>query len=91
MEVTRELIVPATAARTFGLVDDLGEYPTWLRMVHAATPIDEPVEGATGTEPPAWIVELRGAGRALRPVEAAAHGALGPRTDRTGAVRAGRA
>ena len=59
MEVTRELIVPATAARTFGLVDDLGEYPTGLRMVHAATPIDEPVEGATGTEPPAWIVELR--------------------------------
>jgi len=59
MEITRELIVPATVERTFGLVDDLGVYPTWLRMVHAATPTDDPVEPDTGTERAAWIVELR--------------------------------
>ena len=58
MEITRELIVPATVERTFGLVDDLGEYPAWLRMVHAATPADETVPPDAGTDP-AWIVELR--------------------------------
>jgi hypothetical protein len=59
MEITRELIVPANAERTFGFVDDLGEYPSWLRMVHAAIPTDEPDQPGTRTGPPAWIVELR--------------------------------
>ena len=60
MEITRELIVPATVERTFGLVDDLGEYPAWLRMVHAATPTDETVApDDAGTAEVAWIVELR--------------------------------
>ena len=58
MEITRDLIVPATVERTFGLVDDLGVYPTWLRMVHAATPDDSAETGST-TGQPAWIVELR--------------------------------
>ena len=56
MEIIRELVVPATVERTFGLVDDLEHYPSWLRMVHAATPdtsTDEPLSD------PAWIVELR--------------------------------
>ncbi len=57
MEITRDLIVPATAERTFALVDDLGAYPTWLQMVHAATPDDG--EPGAATERPAWIVELR--------------------------------
>jgi len=59
MEITRELIVPATVERTFGLVDDLGVYPTWLRMVHAATPSDEPGQPEAETGRRAWIVELR--------------------------------
>ncbi len=59
MEITRELIVPATVERTFGLVDDLGEYPAWLRMVHAATPTDDTVAPDAGAADPAWIVELR--------------------------------
>ncbi len=59
MEITRELIVPATVERTFGLVDDLGEYPAWLRMVHAATPTDDTVAPDAGAAEVAWIVELR--------------------------------
>jgi Polyketide cyclase / dehydrase and lipid transport len=59
MEIIRELIVPATVERTFELVDDLGVYPTWLRMVHAATPSDDPAQPDGRTDGPAWIVELR--------------------------------
>ncbi len=59
MEITRELIVPATVERTFGLVDDLTEYPTWMRMVHGATPTVEPLDGPSDPGRPAWIVELR--------------------------------
>ncbi|MET0663382.1 MAG: SRPBCC family protein [Ilumatobacteraceae bacterium] len=58
MEITRDLIVPATIERTFALVDDLGVYPTWLRMVHAATPDDSAEPDRTAGRP-AWIVELR--------------------------------
>jgi Polyketide cyclase / dehydrase and lipid transport len=58
MEITRDLIVPATPERTFALVDDLRVYPSWLRLVHAAIP-DDSAELDAPAGGPAWIVELR--------------------------------
>jgi hypothetical protein len=57
VQIVRELNLPASTAWTFGHVDDLGRYPSWMRMVHEAVPTsagpDDPPDA------PAWIVELQ--------------------------------
>ncbi|MGH9132302.1 MAG: SRPBCC family protein [Ilumatobacteraceae bacterium] len=53
MEITERLAVPCAPAELYHHVDDLAKYPSWMRLVHAAEPVDDP-EGR-----PAWTVELR--------------------------------
>ena len=54
MELTADLSAPCSPSELFGWIDDLGRYPEWMGLVHAAAPIESPVAGD-----PAWDVELR--------------------------------
>ncbi len=54
MELTADLSAPCDPNELFGWIDDLGQYPRWMGLVHHATKT-EPL--ATGE--PAWDVELR--------------------------------
>jgi hypothetical protein len=57
VEIVRDLDLAASARRTFEFVDDLGRYPSWMRLVHEATPAPS-VDG----DPPgssAWFVVLQ--------------------------------
>ncbi|MGI9645299.1 MAG: SRPBCC family protein [Ilumatobacteraceae bacterium] len=54
MEVERRLVAPRSAADVFPYVDDLGVYPTWMRLAHEV----EAVESGPG-EDLAWDVEIR--------------------------------
>ncbi|MAT04594.1 MAG: hypothetical protein CL424_06085 [Acidimicrobiaceae bacterium] len=56
MRTTETALVAAPAAEVFPFVCDLGRYPVWMPLVHAATPID--VDAATGALP-TWDVEIR--------------------------------
>lgn len=49
MRTTESVLIPAAPERVFPFVVDLGEYPRWLPLVHAAAPAGEA----------AWSVELR--------------------------------
>lgn len=53
MEIQRHVTVPGPAERAFSLVDDLGEYPTWMDLVH------EVVEEERSDGDRAWNVELQ--------------------------------
>jgi hypothetical protein len=69
VQIVRAVELPAPAERVFGFVDDLGRYPTWMRLVREAEPtagaaIDPPADAAPSTGSPtgsavAWIVELQ--------------------------------
>lgn len=49
MRTSESVLVPATPDVVFPFVVDLGAYPRWLPLVHAADPVAEA----------AWVVELR--------------------------------
>jgi hypothetical protein len=51
VDVDASMTAPCAANDLFAYVDDLGRYPEWMTLVHAATP----VEVDTGV----WRVELR--------------------------------
>ena len=53
MEITQRLEVPCAPAELYDHVDDLGRYPSWMRLVHTAERVDD----QRGR--PAWTVELR--------------------------------
>jgi hypothetical protein len=55
MDIHTELEADCSPAALFAWVDDLVDYPAWMRLVHRVEPA-EPVDGDTG---PAWDVELR--------------------------------
>ena len=50
MDLDVDLETPATPARLFASVEDLGDYPAWMGLVHAARSVEADV----------WDVELRG-------------------------------
>lgn len=52
MRATESVRVPAPPAIVYPFVVDLGVYPSWLPLVHAA-------EADVGTGSPTWRVELR--------------------------------
>ena len=57
MQIVRELDLPASAERTFSFLDDLERYPSWMGLVHEATPT-----GPSPTDPAhalAWVIELQ--------------------------------
>ena len=54
MELTADLSAPCDPNELFGWIDDLGQYPQWMGLVHIAIP-SEPLP----TGEPAWDVELR--------------------------------
>ncbi len=58
MEIVRTLDAPGSADRLFSLLDDLGEYPRWMPLVHGVTPVSSGSGRGNGPEP-AWDVELR--------------------------------
>lgn len=49
MHTSESVLVPASPDVVFPFVVDLGAYPRWLPLVHAADPVDDA----------AWTVELR--------------------------------
>ena len=51
MDVTFSAAAPCSPTELFAWVDDLGRYPRWMDLVHAATPVD-------GTDAE-WETELR--------------------------------
>jgi hypothetical protein len=51
MDVHASLDAPCSADRLFGFVDDLGEYPAWMDLLHRV----EPAAAGEAT----WQVELR--------------------------------
>lgn len=53
MEIERHTVVPASAERTFALVDDLSAYPAWMDLVHDVR------EATPAGDRPAWDVELQ--------------------------------
>ncbi len=52
MRTSESVSVPAPPDAVFPFIVDLATYPSWLGLVHAATP-----DASTGA--PAWLVELR--------------------------------
>jgi hypothetical protein len=52
MRTTESVVIAAEPSAVYPYVVDLGAYPRWLPLVHAATP-------APDADPPAWEVELR--------------------------------
>lgn len=60
MRSTETARVGAPAAAVFPLVADLGRYPSWMPLVHAATPSPPGLPGdAVVDAAPAWDVEIR--------------------------------
>jgi Polyketide cyclase / dehydrase and lipid transport len=57
VQIVRELDLPASPERTFGLVDDLARYPSWMGLVHEANPA--PSSPTDPADAPAWTVELQ--------------------------------
>ncbi|MGD9702416.1 MAG: SRPBCC family protein [Acidimicrobiia bacterium] len=57
VDVRAELDAPCTPEELFGWVDDLADYPSWMRLAHRvdATEPDEELDDGG----PAWQVELR--------------------------------
>lgn len=54
MEIERRLLAPCPPQDVYGYVDDLGVYPSWMRLVREVVPVEAgPEEDAT------WEVELR--------------------------------
>lgn len=53
MRTSETVDVAAPAATVYEIVADLGTYPSWLPLVHAADPVN------AGTASSAWSVELR--------------------------------
>ena len=53
MEITERLVMPCGPADVYDHIHDLERYPAWMRLVHAATPVVDPLDR------PAWTVELR--------------------------------
>lgn len=53
LRTTESVLVPASPAEVFPHVATLDRYPSWLRLVHQAAPVDD------GGAVPAWTVELR--------------------------------
>lgn len=49
MRTSESVLVPASPSVVFPFVVDLGAYPRWLPLVHAADPVGDA----------AWVVELR--------------------------------
>lgn len=56
MDVHATLEAAGSADRLFSFVDDLGDYPQWMDLVHRVE-VAAPVDGDDGR--PAWNVELR--------------------------------
>lgn len=54
MELTADLSAPCDPSELFGWIEDLGQYPQWMGLVHVATATDPLANGQ-----PAWDVELR--------------------------------
>jgi hypothetical protein len=54
VELTRDVAVAGPAPEVFALVDDLGEYPGWMDLVH-----DVELDPLAAADRPAWDVELR--------------------------------
>ena len=52
VDVHASLEAPCSPEELFAFVDDLGRYPAWIGLVHAADPMDADGE-------PEWQVELR--------------------------------
>ena len=52
MRTTETVVVDAPASAVFPFVADLDRYPTWMPLVHAASPAGDGAE-------PAWDVEIR--------------------------------
>lgn len=57
VDVHASLEAPCSPEELFAFVDDLGRYPAWIGLVHAAAPVDGG-DGAGGGAPE-WQVELR--------------------------------
>jgi hypothetical protein len=57
MDVFASLEAPCPADELFVFVDDLGQYPSWVDLVHRAEPIAE--DTGAGEAGPLWLVELR--------------------------------
>lgn len=55
MDVHATLEAPCGADRLFAFVDDLGQYPAWMDLVHGV----QPAQGVDDGAPAAWQVELR--------------------------------
>ncbi|MFZ9628628.1 MAG: SRPBCC family protein [Ilumatobacteraceae bacterium] len=53
MDVHASVEAPCADSQLFAVVDDLGGYPAWIDLVHAADRDGDDAEG------PAWRVELR--------------------------------
>jgi hypothetical protein len=64
MDVHADVVVPADPERVLAYLDDLGNYPAWMRLVHRVDP-DETAVGSTNGETAdlapeqAWFVQLR--------------------------------
>ena len=54
VELTADLSAPCAPDELFGWIDDLGQYPQWMGLVHIATPTE-----SLPTGEPVWDVELR--------------------------------
>jgi hypothetical protein len=54
VDVHATLEAPCGADQLFALVDDLGQYPAWMDLVHAV----QPSAGVEAGAPAAWQVEL---------------------------------
>ena len=54
MNISAELTASCSVAELFTWVDDLGQYPQWMGLVHRAEPVEAHDDGL-----PAWNVELR--------------------------------
>ena len=54
MRTTETATVTAAPAEVFPLVADLSQYPAWMPLVHAATPLE-----VGDGDAPAWDVEIR--------------------------------
>jgi hypothetical protein len=53
MDLHSALVTSRPPEVVFGWVDDLGRYPSWMRLTHRVDPLPDDPAG------PAWMVELR--------------------------------
>lgn len=59
VDLTVDLSAPCAPDELFGWVDDLGRYPQWMGLVHAAVPADHEAGEASAKLFPVWNVEIR--------------------------------